>query len=300
MEPEFKFYPVAHSWVARHPEPKGVIQFIGGAFFGTFPGFFYEYLLHEFFREGYTIVAFPFSFTLQHWFNAIDLLEEQQVIRQYLLMMSRDDQVSQTTYRRQEAYVWVGHSLGCKYLALLELLANWNNDPNQARVTIQGCAKNSEKQVKQLEQRLYRLRTSIKNQASILIAPVVSDTQSAVRIAALAQVIDDLGWGVLPTQEETFCFIQKSNLFNLTAVIPFVSDNEARETVAWFEANLKDKILSNQPLFGSHLRPLGLELGSHVLGSVAALPRELAPLVLTSITQLQQKLRLSQLITNLK
>ena len=31
-----KFQPIAHSWVALHPEPKGIIQFIGGAFFGRF------------------------------------------------------------------------------------------------------------------------------------------------------------------------------------------------------------------------------------------------------------------------
>jgi hypothetical protein len=53
MNKNMKFQPVSHSWVALHPQPKGVIQFIAGAFFGTFaPMFFYRYLLQFLFEAG--------------------------------------------------------------------------------------------------------------------------------------------------------------------------------------------------------------------------------------------------------
>jgi hypothetical protein len=62
-----KFQPISRSWVAIHPQPKGVIQFIGGAFFGTFvPTFFYRGLLSFLYNQGYTIIVLPFSFTFNH------------------------------------------------------------------------------------------------------------------------------------------------------------------------------------------------------------------------------------------
>jgi hypothetical protein len=45
METKIRFQPLSFSWVAIHPNPKGVVQFIGGAFFGTFPTVFYRYFL---------------------------------------------------------------------------------------------------------------------------------------------------------------------------------------------------------------------------------------------------------------
>ena len=80
----FKFHPVSFSWVAIHPEPKGVIQFIGGAFFGTFPTVFYRYFLQTLFDEGYTIIALPFRFSFRHWNIAIELLKEQEALRKEL------------------------------------------------------------------------------------------------------------------------------------------------------------------------------------------------------------------------
>ena len=39
MPASFEFKVISSSWVALHPEPDGVVQFIGGAFFGTLPNF---------------------------------------------------------------------------------------------------------------------------------------------------------------------------------------------------------------------------------------------------------------------
>jgi len=118
MPPVFRFSPVGFSWVAIHPKPKGVIQFIGGAFFGTFPTVFYRYFLQSLFEEGYTIVALPFRFSFRHWAIAIGLLKEQEVLRQELSTITGSD-----FYQDKANYFWLGHSLGCKYIALLEFLS---------------------------------------------------------------------------------------------------------------------------------------------------------------------------------
>ncbi len=52
MQDLFKFQPLYFSWVAVHPNFKGVVQFIGGALFGTFPTFFYRYYLRKISNEG--------------------------------------------------------------------------------------------------------------------------------------------------------------------------------------------------------------------------------------------------------
>ncbi|VEP11557.1 hypothetical protein H1P_110007 [Hyella patelloides LEGE 07179] len=45
-EKYFRFQPFPHSWVAIHPNPKGVIQFVGSFFvFGALPTVFYDSLL---------------------------------------------------------------------------------------------------------------------------------------------------------------------------------------------------------------------------------------------------------------
>jgi hypothetical protein len=78
MTAKLRFHPVSHSWVALHPNPKGVIQFIGGAFFGTFfPMFFYRSLLQRLFDEEYTIVLLPFNFSFDHYAESGFLIREQ-------------------------------------------------------------------------------------------------------------------------------------------------------------------------------------------------------------------------------
>jgi len=52
MQSSFRFQPLLFSWVALHPKPKGVIQFVGGAFFGSFPTLFYRYFLSQLFEAG--------------------------------------------------------------------------------------------------------------------------------------------------------------------------------------------------------------------------------------------------------
>jgi len=76
------FSNIYSSWVLINPKPKGVIYFIGGAGFGSFPTVFYRYLLRRIFQAGYTVVALPYRFTLNHWSVAINLVKDAKPLRE--------------------------------------------------------------------------------------------------------------------------------------------------------------------------------------------------------------------------
>ena len=281
MPPVFRFNPVAFSWVAIHPEPKGVIQFIGGAFFGTFPTVFYRYFLQTLFEEGYTIIAFPFRFSFRHWSIAIALLKEQEVLRKELSLVTGND-----FYLEKANYFWLGHSLGCKYIALLEFLSG-----EQWKQIAESC----------IEPQAYqRIKTTIANaglesasilsQPSLLIAPDISNTESAIPVRAIplsvvakgiTRFLDRVGLGVMPTREQTQCFIEGSRLFNLTAMISFDKDKLAgsetdmfkdkqtqeNSDVFWFIQQLKTRKfpILHVELEGKHLEPLGVKVSKYIV-----------------------------------
>lgn len=121
MSIKLKFAPVSHSWVALHPQPKGVIQFIGGAFFGTFgPMVFYRYLLQQLFNQGYTIILLPFNFTFDHYHEAGFLIQEQYEILPELVRKAILAGYDYQPYLNEKNFSWMAHSIGCKYVDLLE------------------------------------------------------------------------------------------------------------------------------------------------------------------------------------
>lgn len=277
----FHFQPISFSWVALHPDPKGVIFFIGGAFFGTFPTLFYRYLLQSIFESGYTIVALPFRFTFQHWLVATGLLQEQRQLRPVLIEMAHRAGYCTDVYRDAKNYFWIGHSLGCKYVALLELLSDdqWQENsraclkPKQATQTI--------KQVSGV----LPTRTGILDQPSILMAPDISDTDSAIP-KPLAKLVNALGLGVNPSRRQTQCLIENSRLFNLTALISFDHDtiagrlqdqDETKSDVRWLLNHLSDRNPPQAELSGKHLEPVGVRVGQWIV-DLNPLDKFVAPL----------------------
>jgi Protein of unknown function (DUF1350) len=275
MNSTFRFSPVSFSWVAIHPNPKGVIQFIGGAFFGTFPTVFYRYFLQKLFEEGYTIVALPFRFSFRHWSIAIELLAEQEILRHHLTEAAKNLGYQSSIYQQKSNYFWLGHSLGCKYISLLEFLSSkrWQD-------TVNSCVKKPDNQL------IINLATnsgspSIFDQPSLLIAPDISDTESAIPVKFIAQILDQIGLGVKPTRKETQCLIERSNLFNLTALISFDKDTlagsetdisksikiQAESDVLWWikELNKKSLPILRQELKGKHLEPLGIRFQNYII-----------------------------------
>jgi hypothetical protein len=281
MSERFHFQPISFSWVALHPYPKGVIFFIGGAFFGTFPTLFYRYFLQSVFESGYTIVALPFRFTFQHWLVAAGLLQEQRQMQSVLVEIAQRAGYSVEIYREAKNYFWIGHSLGCKYVALLELLTDpqWQENSLtclQPKQTLQTIAQTST---------AMPIRTGILNQPSILMAPDISDTDSAI-LKPLAKVVDALGWGVNPSREQTQCLIKNSRLFNLTALVSFEQDaiagsrqdsDETKSDVRWLLNHLSDRNLPQAELSGKHLEPVGIRVGKWIM-DLNPLDKWIAPL----------------------
>ena len=99
----------------------------------------------------------------------------------------------------------------------------------------------------------------IKNQISILLAPVNTGLDSAIKPKALADLIIEFGFNVKPTPEETYALIENSNLFNLLGLVYLPLDNIGKSTREWFLNQLKKPPTDfRAKLKGGHLRPLGL------------------------------------------
>ncbi|MEG4571390.1 DUF1350 family protein [Microcoleus sp. N3A4] len=277
MSNSFRFQPVSFSWVAIHPQPKGVVQFIGGTFFGSLPTLFYRYFLQQLFEEGYTVVALPFRFTFRHWPIAIGLLKEQEILRTELTEIAQKLGYESEIYQDLSSYFWVGHSLGCKYIALLEFLS----DDRYPNIVNKFCDRPDCEQIQSLIENLGIDRPSIKDQPSLLIAPDISNTESAIPVRSLAQLLDKFRLGVLPTREQTQCFIANSSLFNLTAIISFDRDDIAGSTndinkspeqqkmsdVLWLIEQLSNRKLPllSQEIAGKHLEPIGIKIGNYIV-----------------------------------
>jgi len=226
MSSTIRFQPIRRSWVAPHPNPQGVIEFLGGALFGTVPRLSYSHFLHSLYEAGYTVITLPFPFGLDHAAIAENLLIERDQVLQAL------DGEHQAVPR-----FWVGHSLGCKYIILLEAYQK------------------------------------IWNQPSLLIAPDISDTKEAVPIPVLGYFLDRINRGVRPNRRETQRLLQekKNSLFNLTALIAFQDDQIAgnpcgspeKSDVALFIQELDGKEglqLLKQSLPGKHTEIVGMRV----------------------------------------
>ncbi|MCP9792355.1 DUF1350 family protein [Vulcanococcus limneticus Candia 3F8] len=68
-----RFHALHFGWAALPPQPRAVVIFLGGAFFGSFPTLFYRALLRDLYGAGYGAVAIPFRFSIRHWDIAISL-----------------------------------------------------------------------------------------------------------------------------------------------------------------------------------------------------------------------------------
>jgi len=293
LEPDsdLTFSYLQSNWVLIHPEPKGVIYFIGGAGFGSFPTVFYRYILRRIFQEGYTIVALPFRFTLNHWSVAINLVKKAKSLREAIKAeaLRRNHIFEKEVYKnldlysnpkkfREGSYYWLGHSLGCKYIALLEVLGDVKRlqklcqTDNLDRIyELLGKCIINKKQLKPIQKALEQIKdpeyTSLENQSSILMAPVITGIEGAIPISEIAKLVKKF-IDVRPSKQETECLIIedenniKDNLFHFTSIIKFKNDNvETRaETIQFLLENLPQNPF--KPLYkeldGKHLAPLNL------------------------------------------
>lgn len=245
MEPHYER--ISRSLVARHPSPIGVVEFYGGQFFGQLPATSYDYFLDMLFRAGYTIIAVPFTFGFNHTAIAEVLLVERDRVR------------AQLPELEGVPHFWVGHSLGCKFIALLEA----HTEPESGLYLPPGRVRAT-------------ARRGILNEPSLLMAPDIGDTDSALPVPILPQILDALGLGVRPTRAETQRLIAEDELFGLTGLISFERDRIAGNAseppevsdVAWFLQTLGARPggrLLHEELAGGHLVPFGIRFDDVVL-----------------------------------
>lgn len=281
METKLKFKPIHFNWVAIHPRPIGIIHFIGGAFFGTFPTIFYRYIFRRLFQQGYTIAALPFRFTFRHWSVAIALVRDREQLRQAIIVEAKRLGYEYKIYEEEPIspnpnHFWLAHSVGCKYIALLELLTELEH--RETREFLGDCV--GGKQSEQIENILKGVDfkdISLKNQPSILLAPVIAGIESAIPVPALANLSKKLGLDVQPTVKQTRCLINKSRLFGLTTAIAFDRDKiasnpeideegEPKGTVQWLQKHLPSIKFSELPN-RQHLAPLGFRFGDRQIAN---------------------------------
>ena len=332
-EPKFKFMPLSFSWVAIHPKPKGVIQFIGGALFGSFPTVFYNYFFKKLYAAGYTIIAFPFRFTFDHWSVSLQLLQEHYVLRQAIIKRVINLGYDPEVYLKDANYRWVGHSLGCKYILLLELLSGFEsynaNDLTWSEIWQKikpNLPHDNDKQVLKVDRQLEKLKDRVeniydewlkirkniealvghgvdltglflRNEPNLLVAPDISDTDSAIPIEAVAKLVDRLRRGVQPTKKQTQLLIENSCLFSLTSILAFEKDliagnlqnSTGDSDVAWLVSNLQPRLKGVEELnFAYHLEPHGYQVARYVFdfpGAIIVWTTGLAFAPLISISQ---------------
>lgn len=258
-EAHLDFKPFSKSWVAIHPDPKGVIQFVGSFFiFGSLPTVFYNSLLRSLYNEGYTIIAYPCSVIpplrwkaklVDHWKASIRLLKEEYALKTELIayILNYGNQNSLDVYLNQSKYYWIGHSLGCKYISILEILSSNHQSINTYLI---GCEFESqefkiiEADISNLEIERIKSDRNINNlftrekinkqiqskkgiidQPSIFIAPEIYGTQDS-NGATIPY------FKVFPSGQKTLCLIRASdNYFNLTALISFAGDEISEDDV---------------------------------------------------------------------
>lgn len=107
-----------------HPQPRRMIQFIGGFAFGSFPALFYKRLAMQLCEQKrYSVVLHPFPFNPfipDHWRLALDLYVRLRTLQlRDLPLLS----TNASFYLQRSNHVWLGHSLGCKLIELLETLS---------------------------------------------------------------------------------------------------------------------------------------------------------------------------------
>jgi hypothetical protein len=241
--------------VALHRNPKGVIQFIGSFIFGSFPHWSYQYLLEYLYNQGYSLILYRFPYNplqFNHWQVALDLLQQQHQTQKELAKLFH--QTAGAFYTDPRHYFWLGHSLGCKYIILLEILSN--AAPRRAEVLKGTLGEAAAPLLAQLKQR-FGDQACIRDQPSLLLAPEISNTvrllTSSLRVSnPLTQ----------PNQKQTEAMIQASQeLFNLMGMISFSWDLIAEDDVTLLLKQLQlrqfqpPQYLQTQ---GGHFEPLSI------------------------------------------
>ncbi len=164
---------VLGSRIYLHPEPRKIIHLIGGFGFGSWPSFFYDALARELTEKSYSVILHPFPFSpfrADHWQLAIDLYKRLKVLQLRDLPRLGADPI----YLEGSNHAWLGHSLGCKLIELLEVLSL---EPEPRRLALRSVL--SEAATQAIEAEITRLSADLGALAGPLLAELERSTAPA-------------------------------------------------------------------------------------------------------------------------
>lgn len=235
---------VSESWVAVNPSPAspGVVEFYGGYGFGHFPRASYGWLLDAVYAAGHSLIVVPYASGFDHWSTAARLLRERDAVLRAVPELAG------------RPHRWLGHSLGCKLILLLDIATDAGNvfaPPPEAGPAARALAG----------------ARGIREDRVVLMAPDISGTSAAIPVRWLAKLFDLLGWGVRPTPAQTYALLEASGAFRVAGLMAFDGDTIAgtRDTRPPLTVANLYRILSARrmerleyaQLAGSHLQPCG-------------------------------------------
>ncbi|MEL6438174.1 MAG: DUF1350 family protein [Cyanobacteria bacterium J06621_8] len=271
----FESIPGSNSKVAFHSRPKGVIQFIGGFISGSFPQSNFRSLFQHLYDQGYSLIVYNFPFNplqFNHWSVAVKILKDLYQVRFEIIkkrFCSTDREQLLEFYADDSNYFWLGYSLGCKYILLLEIISdNYDNFQRRNQILSDCLLEDFIKIKEDIEQAdsyrdlainkisellgsPYELNYFIKDQPSLLIAPEINNT-----VEILNQPISLFSFWDFPSREKVQCLIKKSTeIFNLMGLMSFAQDTIARDDVSFLTLQLSNRSFTpflHQKFEGTH------------------------------------------------
>jgi hypothetical protein len=227
-----KLVALPHGFVSLHPEPEGIVHFIGGYFFGTGVSCWYRSLLERL-QQRFTVHSYSYSFAqLSHWKIASDLLEQIEQVKKEATRISKQEGYNPEIYEDPDKHCLVGHSLGCECISLIRFLSFPKDqqlqmlDLARQKLGTQEVTDLDFSDVKALPQ-----LQSIPYRSSLLMAPCY---KTPTAISSLLKV--------RPQQKLTRYLIQQSpELLPKTALIAFDGDTIAGPDVNWVHQELEEQ-----------------------------------------------------------
>lgn len=296
---------------ALHPKPKGIIQFIGAFVFGSCPEYSYKHLLESLYKQRYSLILYSFPFkplNFEHWHTAIELLENMYDARSSIINeIYRKPYQEQTDkdnllilYSDDSNYYWLGHSLGCKYILLLEILSNKISD--KGGDILADCLRNREfeslkedifkiektriettKLISRVVDKPCQIRPFIRDQPCLLLAPEINNS-----VQIFSQSFHPPSGLGFPSRNETKCLIENSqNIFTLTAILSFNLDNIAKDDVAYLVNQLNSRGLQpflHKIFWGWHFEPQAIHV-EHLVCCINSILQELRQRHLNGVSQ---------------
>jgi hypothetical protein len=235
-----KWLPFQHSFVKINPNAKGTVLFIGGYLYGTLPTWSYNNMLNHLFHKGFTVIPYSYSpVQLNHWKLANDLLDEIEHIKRDIIHQSERAGYRTDVYLAPDKYCFVGHSLGCECISLIQFLSFTKDKQNkllqEARDKL-GPEKVTDSDFSDVDS--LPEERPVPYKASLLMAPCFKNPLRGIR----------------PKQELMQYAIENGSLLPLTALISFKGDDIAGEDVNWLHQNLSHESLVGKELnFQSNL-----------------------------------------------